>query len=97
MANAFEPFFTTKPAGSGTGLGAQPGARFRQAIGRDTVKLYSEPGHGTTVKLYFPRLTGDAPSLSETRAIGTRAQRPDVLLCCWSKTRLACALSYLRR
>ena len=73
VERAFDPFYTTKGVGKGTGLGLSQVYGFVKQSGGH-VKIYSEPGHGTTVKIYLPRLSKDAIS-AEAPAAQQRLER----------------------
>ncbi len=79
LSHAFEPFYTTKAEGLGTGLGLSMVYGFARQSG-GFLKLYSEPGHGTTARLYIPRADQAAPAPAPAPAPVGRAAGELVLV-----------------
>jgi len=78
-ARIFEPFFTTKPADRGTGLGMPMVYSLVKEHG-GFVHVYSELGHGTTMRLYFPAVAGASDTVVREAAPELRGGTETILL-----------------
>ncbi|MEN3366302.1 MAG: hypothetical protein V7606_3576 [Burkholderiales bacterium] len=81
LARAFDPFFTTKPLGQGTGLGLSMVYGFVNQSG-GYIRIHSEPGKGTTVRIHMPRHTGteDIRDAEHDRSAAPRAATTSTVL-----------------
>jgi signal transduction histidine kinase/ActR/RegA family two-component response regulator len=80
VARAFDPFYTTKPVGQGTGLGLSQVYGFVKQSGGH-IKIFSQPGTGTTIHIYLPRFFGpDEPVAIEPEPLFSDALNAEVIL-----------------
>jgi signal transduction histidine kinase/ActR/RegA family two-component response regulator len=79
VARALDPFFTTRPEGHGSGLGLSMVYDFVTQSGGH-IRIYSEPGHGTSVKLYFKRSLDDRAARAAGRAVPPAANGRTILI-----------------
>jgi CheY-like chemotaxis protein len=79
VAKAFDPFFTTKPIGQGTGLGLSMAYGFAKQSG-GFVRIYSEVGQGSSIKLYLRRATGEREQPTEVAVVQSPQGQGETIL-----------------